>query len=96
MIALREQPAGSHAPMVLNYSRCVVLGSGPAYLGTAYDTSGAIELLVSVGMAIGIASSLGARLDLAVASVTCKQTNKPNTTTQPRKTRPHQKEFDYI
>ena len=30
MIVLREQPAGSHAPMVLNYSRCVVLGSGPA------------------------------------------------------------------
>ena len=31
MIVLRGQKtAGSRAPMVLNYSRCVVLGSGPA------------------------------------------------------------------
>ena len=35
MIALRGQPAGSHAPKVLDYSRCVVLGSGSALLGTA-------------------------------------------------------------
>ena len=26
----RTKTAGSRAPMVLNYSRCVVLGSGPA------------------------------------------------------------------
>ena len=44
MIALRGQPAGSRAPMVLNYSRCIVLGSGPAWLGTAMNDSGAIEL----------------------------------------------------
>ena len=30
MIVLRGQPTWSCAPMVLNYSRCVVLGSGPA------------------------------------------------------------------
>ena len=42
MIVLRGQPAGSRAQMVLNYS--VVLGSGPAYLGTAKNYSGAIEL----------------------------------------------------
>ena len=35
MIVLRGQPARSRAPMVLNYSRCVVLGFGPAKLGTA-------------------------------------------------------------
>ena len=36
MIVLRGQPAGSCAPMVLNYSRCVVLGFGPAKLGTTW------------------------------------------------------------
>ena len=35
MIVLGGQPASSRAPMVLNYSRCIVLGFGPAYLGTA-------------------------------------------------------------
>ena len=35
MIVLSGHPAGSHAQMVLNYSRCVVLRSGPAQLGTA-------------------------------------------------------------
>ena len=35
MIILRGQPAGSRVAMVLNYSHCVVLGSGPAWLGTA-------------------------------------------------------------
>ena len=30
IIALRGQPTGSPVPMVLNYSHCVVLGSGPA------------------------------------------------------------------
>ena len=30
MIVLRGQPTGSRAPMVLNYSLCIVLGSGPA------------------------------------------------------------------
>ena len=30
MIVLRGQPAGSRAPMVLNYNRGEVLGSGPA------------------------------------------------------------------
>ena len=29
MIVLRGQPAGSCAWMALNYSRCIVLGSGP-------------------------------------------------------------------
>ena len=28
--------AGSRAPMVSNYSRCVVLGFGPAKLGTTW------------------------------------------------------------
>ena len=36
MIVLRGQPARSRAPMVLNYSRCVVLGFGPAKLGTTW------------------------------------------------------------
>ena len=30
-----KTPAGSRVPMVLNYSCCVVLGSGLAWLGTA-------------------------------------------------------------
>ena len=36
MIVSRGQPAGSCAPMVLNYSCCVVLGFGPAKLGTTW------------------------------------------------------------
>ena len=35
--------------MRLNYSRCVVLGSEPAYLGTAKNYSGAIELYFGIG-----------------------------------------------
>ena len=62
--------AGFHAPMVLNYSHCVVLGSEPAY-----DTSGAIELLVSVG--IGDWHSFLARSPSWLSSRVCyKQTNK--------------------
>ena len=44
MIALREHSAWIRALMVLNYSCCVVLGSETAYLGTAKNYSGAIEL----------------------------------------------------
>ena len=50
MIALREKSTWSHAQMALKYSYCVVLGSGLAQLETAYDISGAIELLISVGI----------------------------------------------